>query len=171
MEQEQNQSIRDVDVFDLCDYVKLKYAINGQALTNLVINKVLYFIQGWHLAYFKSKLFNDVPQAWVYGPVYSRVYRKFKNVSNIASLDADDLSKLLDDAKLKLNLEEKQQKFLDSVISHYGKKSAFELTSISHDTDPWINARKDLSIVENSMNYIPHQNMLDYFSSRLKSQR
>jgi uncharacterized phage-associated protein len=44
-------------------------------LTHLKIQKMLYFAQGWHLAYFDVPLFEDPIEAWKYGPVVRPVYR------------------------------------------------------------------------------------------------
>lgn len=50
----------------------------GSLLTNLKLQKLLYFIQGWHLALFKKPLFKDDIEAWDYTPIVKNVYNKYK---------------------------------------------------------------------------------------------
>jgi uncharacterized phage-associated protein len=48
--------------------------IDQSELTHLKIQKMLYFVQGWHLAYYDIPLFVDPIEAWKYGPVVTSVY-------------------------------------------------------------------------------------------------
>ena len=42
----------------------------GDPITNLKLQKLLYYIQVWYMVYFEKKLiFDERPQAWVHGPV------------------------------------------------------------------------------------------------------
>jgi len=47
----------------------------GEPITNLKLQKLLYYCQGWHLAYHEKVLFSDPIQAWVHGPAVPNVYR------------------------------------------------------------------------------------------------
>jgi uncharacterized phage-associated protein len=51
-------------------------------LTHLKIQKLLYFAQGWHLAYFDFPLFEDPVEAWKYGPVVTSVYYALRSRKN-----------------------------------------------------------------------------------------
>lgn len=46
----------------------------GEKLTNLKLQKLLYYQQGFHLAVFGIPLFNEDVEAWMYGPVVPDVY-------------------------------------------------------------------------------------------------
>ena len=50
----------------------------GDLMTNLRLQKLLYFAQGWHLARFGRPLFDASIEAWPYGPVVPEVYRAYK---------------------------------------------------------------------------------------------
>ena len=50
----------------------------GDMMTNLRLQKLLYFAQGWHLARFGRPLFDASIEAWPYGPVVPEVYRAYK---------------------------------------------------------------------------------------------
>jgi uncharacterized phage-associated protein len=40
---------------------------------------MLYYAQGWHLAFFDFPLFEDNIYAWKYGPVIHSVYHNYKH--------------------------------------------------------------------------------------------
>ena len=49
-----------------------------EGITNLKLQKVLYFVQAYYLAKLNRPLFPDNIEAWEYGPVIPSVYRKYK---------------------------------------------------------------------------------------------
>lgn len=50
----------------------------GDMMTHLRLQKLLYFAQGWHLARYGKPLFDDEIEAWQYGPVVPTVYDTYK---------------------------------------------------------------------------------------------
>lgn len=50
----------------------------GDLMTNLRLQKLLYFAQGWHLARYGKPLFEEEIEAWPYGPVVPEVYNAYK---------------------------------------------------------------------------------------------
>src|SRR6478735_8493369 len=48
-------------------------------LSNLKLQKLLYYAQGWHLALRGEPLFREDLQAWSHGPVVPSVYRAFRD--------------------------------------------------------------------------------------------
>jgi uncharacterized phage-associated protein len=57
----------------------LQLATNSddELLTNLKLQKMLYYQQGFHLARFETPLFEEEMEAWMYGPVVPFVYNQF----------------------------------------------------------------------------------------------
>lgn len=49
----------------------------GERLTNLKLQKLLYYQQGYHLAAFGTPLFSEDVESWMYGPVVPSVYDVF----------------------------------------------------------------------------------------------
>lgn len=47
-------------------------------MTNMRINKLMYFAQGWSLARYNKPLFKAEIQAWDYGPVVPPIYHRLK---------------------------------------------------------------------------------------------
>ena len=51
---------------------------DGDLITNLKMQKLLYYAQAWHLVYFKKPLFCDSIKAWSFGPIATDAYYAFK---------------------------------------------------------------------------------------------
>ncbi len=50
----------------------LSHAANsgeGELMSNMKLQKMLYYQQGFHIAYFNTPLFDEDIEAWMYGPV------------------------------------------------------------------------------------------------------
>jgi uncharacterized phage-associated protein len=62
---------------------------------------------------------------------------------------------------------ENTAEFLNGLLDHYGSKSAFELELLTHNQDPWINARKGLGPIERSARQIELIDISNYFKSQL----
>lgn len=52
---------------------------SSELLSNMKLQKLLYYQQGFHLAYFGTPLFNEDIVAWQYGPVVPEVYEAYKS--------------------------------------------------------------------------------------------
>jgi len=55
-------------------------SLSGESdfISNLKLQKLLYYAQGIHLALYGKPLFNDPIEAWQYGPVVDSVYQTYK---------------------------------------------------------------------------------------------
>ena len=100
-------------------------------LTNLKLQKVLFYAQGLYLAENGKPLFEDDILAWRYGPVIQEVYDTYK------SFGAYQLSEFEISAPYKLSNEHKL--FLDKIWTEIGSKyTAAYLVNKTHITDgPW----------------------------------
>ena len=50
----------------------------GDSISNLKLQKLLYYAQGAHLALRDEPLFGEPIEAWTHGPVVPSVYRQYK---------------------------------------------------------------------------------------------
>jgi uncharacterized phage-associated protein len=164
-----------VDVIDLSSFL-INYSIKNEIeLNHLKLQKLLYYIQAWHLVYFeKQNIFDDLPEAWVNGPVYRRVYDEFKNWRMYDEFCIkDECKNKFDDyftqSKEKLELTEEQWKYLDSILTHYSTMSHERLVYLTHLEDPWNNARKGIEPFTYSNQIISEEDMFNYYSKLLKN--
>src|SRR3954447_8990596 len=59
-------------------FVGRALAESERYLTNMALQKVLYFADGEYIAKERRRLFDDRIEAWEYGPVVPTVYHEFK---------------------------------------------------------------------------------------------
>lgn len=92
------------------------------ALTNLTLNKLVYYAQVEAIRENGLPLFDDRIEAWQYGPVEPAVYHEFKKYgrSRISSVSG------------RVKADARSIAIVDRVAATYGKMSAFELVSFSH---------------------------------------
>lgn len=157
-----------VKVLDLADFLVCYFNKQGIPLSNLKLQKVLYYIQAWHLVYFEGNpLFEEQPEAWVNGPVYRDVYQHYKGYGDQPIKPEDCSEENFLTTKASLGLTEKQEEFLEEVIKKYGFMEPFKLVYLTHAEKPWNNARKDVGPFDYSDNIISHQSMKEYYEARL----
>lgn len=104
---------------------------NAEYITNLKLNKLMYFADAWSLILFDRPLFNEPILAWKYGPVVPSIYHKYKSMGKkpIMHVDNDFNLSLLSDDELQL---------ISSVMAQYGKFSAEGLVDLTHAPGaPW----------------------------------
>ena len=76
------KSISSIDSGLLADYVLSTHG----PMSHLKLQKLLYLIEGYHLAYFTESLIDDEFQAWTHGPVSRKVYDSLKDKSAMSLL-------------------------------------------------------------------------------------
>jgi uncharacterized phage-associated protein len=102
-------------------------------LSNLKLQKMLYYAQGHYLAEHHQPLFSDKIQAWSHGPVVPAVYHEFKDCgSSTIALDDDDPFAWDD-------VDPATTDFLSRVWNTYGGYSAGRLRNMTHEEPPWRN--------------------------------
>lgn len=93
------------------------------------LQKLLYFSQGWALAWRGRGLFSGEFEAWVGGPVDGDVWRanQERRLPTVVTMDDDD------------------RIVVDAVVGYYGHLSGREMSDLTHaDGTPWSVIRADL---------------------------
>lgn len=129
----------------------------GDPLSNLKLQKLLYYAQAWHLAIFDNPLFGEEIEAWVHGPVVVSEYHRFKGWAWQPIMDNPAIPKLEDSVKA----------HLQEVLEAYGSKNAYELEQLTHSEAPWKNARKGIPEDEPSHEIISHDEMRKFYRARM----
>ena len=119
----------------------------GDLMTDLKLQKMLYFAQCWHLVRYNEPIFLSVIEAWDHGPVVPEIYSEYKKFGRnpIPALPVDY------DAFTDHELET-----IMDVFAYYGRYSASGLREMSHQYDsPWANVYipgiKHVEITQESM--------------------
>ncbi|ARV08258.1 hypothetical protein BTO05_00870 [Winogradskyella sp. PC-19] len=158
----------------LVKFIILYCQNKGMSISPLKLQKLLYYIQVWNIIKFdKYTLFDELPEAWVNGPVYRSVYNTFKdkffrNDNFKYNFDEVKLSEEISQKLKELSLSEDQQKLLFAVLDSYGVMSDEKLVFLTHKESPWNEAREGLSPIERSTNTITVDSIYNYYTARLK---
>ena len=100
---------------------------HGDTISNLKLQKMLYYQQGFHLAYFGTPLFDEDIVAWQYGPVVPSVYKEYKSFeSNSISTSEEGIS-----------LSDDEEELFNNVYEEYNQFSAVALMKMTHEESPW----------------------------------
>ena len=115
---------------------------NGEGISNLKLQKLLFYIQKTYYSVHKKPLFEDKIEAWQHGPVINDVYHHFKKY-NSSLIDIINLS---NEIRADCELDYEAAKVADFIQEKFWKYSAWYLRDISHEDKAWID------------NYIPSCN-------------
>ena len=111
-----------------------KYTINrcidlDRPITNLQLQKILYYIQGEYMKFNNGNLlFQDVIIATKYGAMIPNVYYKFNQYSS---------SNIYDTQEINITIESNVKKIIDPVIINKSKLSSWKLVEDNHNELPW----------------------------------
>ncbi len=102
-------------------------------MTNMKVQKLLYYSQSLHLAMFDEPLFDDEIQAWRYGPVCPPAYRFYSDfeANQLPIPSQDYLLEIPDDKK----------DLLEEIWEYFGGYHAYGLSAMTHEEFPWRKAR------------------------------
>ncbi|MEJ1391694.1 MAG: DUF4065 domain-containing protein [Candidatus Sedimenticola sp. (ex Thyasira tokunagai)] len=124
----------------------------GDLLSNLKLQKLVYYAQGFSLAMNDKPLFEEPIKAWQHGPVCAELYHEFKEYGGGAIPPVQvDLSAYDDDT----------QELLNEVNKIFGQFSAWKLRNLTHEEPTWLNA------YEKPDDTITQKAMKDYFKTQL----
>lgn len=108
---------------------------NDRPVSNLRLQKLLYFVQINFLAALGEPCFTDRMEAWDFGPVIPSVYRTYKRFGSMAIQQND-----FDYAD---EIEPWDQSIINDMLDVCAAKSTSELVRLSHSQEPWQNARSN----------------------------
>lgn len=97
-------------------------------ISNLKLQKLLYYAQGIHLALYGKALFAEPITAWQYGPVVEPVYQIYKSHGSEA---------IQDFANPEENFTGAEETTLQFVQEAFGQFSAWKLADMTHAEAPW----------------------------------
>lgn len=123
----------------------------GDNITNLKLQKLIYYAQGFYLAWREEPLFSDPIEAWAHGPVVRPLYIQYQRygAGPIPTPEEFDLT----------SIDEQTRELLEEVYQVYGQYSAWGLRNLTHEEPPWKDTARNC--------VIPVEAMRRYFESTL----
>ncbi len=146
---------------ELADYFIALSNETHELISNLKLQKLVYYTQAWFLAILKKPLFDATFKAWVHGPVIPQLYHDYKEFSWLPiqkSIGEDHIK------KFKNKLDEEETRLLDAITDEYFGVSAYDLESMTHNETPWKKARFGLADDDTSSPVIENKCMEAYYS-------
>ena len=131
-------------------------------ITNLKLQKLLYYAQVWSLAINKKRLFEGDFEAWVHGPVLVALYNDYKD-NRANPIRRDDLGEGKF-SEILLSFDSTTQALLKDVTDNYFGLTAYELERRTHQEEPWRKARKGLEPDEPSSEKIDDVSIIEFYS-------
>ena len=105
-------------------------------ITPLALQKALYYIQGFHFAFYRTFLFPEDCQAWTHGPVYRDIYFRYRDYR----FDPIEKTTTFDTSVFSAS----EKAICDSVINNLCCYSGKILERFTHNEAPWLTTRGDL---------------------------
>lgn len=145
------------DVLDICRYI-----INYSEISNLKLQKLLYFIQAQFLNEYKKPCFKDELLAWNFGPVVLRAYNQYSCYGALSIPSSNTYLEytpdVLWDVKRKTFdkniIKKKHRKIIEMVVDIFENYSNAELTELILHQKPYVDAYNSNGIITlNSLFY------------------
>ena len=137
--------------FDVAYYMlALDSHKDGEGLTNLKLQKLCYYSQGFYLAIYDQPIFDEDIQAWAHGPVIPEIYHRFK-VFGSSVINPDPYT---------INLSADKFSLIEEVYEVFGQYSAWKLRNMTHEEPTWKSHEMYAGV-------IPKPEMQEYFKTRI----
>jgi uncharacterized phage-associated protein len=133
--------------FDIANYFLFRAQAateeDQELISNLKLQKLVYYAQGLHLAVYDEPLFMEAIEAWTYGPVIPSLYHYYKEHGSNGIYADEDFDPF--------SIDQDTREFLDDIYEVFGQYSAVRLMKLAHSDQCWIDAGIGNVITQNAM--------------------
>jgi uncharacterized phage-associated protein len=125
----------------------------GTRINNAQLQRLLYYVQAWHLAGRDQPMFPEKFQAWIYGPAIPHVYWTY-DVHGWQPLPVPEKMPVLSDC---------DAAFIRGIADDYIALDEWELEARACNEAPWLNARRGTPRVDPSTAEISEEDMRAFY--------
>lgn len=120
---------------DISTHVIYQHWKNGIPITNLKLQKILYYVQGYVSKFCNEPAFPEPIYNWPYGPVVPEAYYAYNEnrAMPIPEPDSQDIMQ----AESRLGRDKATQSVMDQVINVTYRYTSSMLVGMTHNEDPW----------------------------------
>lgn len=129
---------------------------SGELISNLKLQKLVYYAQGFHLVFYDTPLFSERIEAWTYGPVVPDLYHEYKSHGPCSIPPPSDFDISIYD--------ENTKNLLNEVYKVFAQFSGWKLHEMTHQEPPWKNAYE-----RGAGSIINHQSLKEYFKTLIEN--
>ena len=135
----------------VADYI-IRYSIEKNfSVSNLKLQKILYFVQAEFLVSKDEPCFDDVIEAWDFGPVVESVYNEYAvHGGNLIFSPSESTSGY--------HIKHNDRELIDGILEKVKKCSTSYLAGIIFHQTPWLKGRARLNRI------ITNESLKDFFS-------
>lgn len=158
-ESEVEKKVTKVTVHDVAMYFLTRVHSEeefGSVITHLKLQKLCYYAQAWHMVFADNPMFEERFEAWAHGPVSPDLWHTYK-VNEWHPIPAP-----LDFDVTSFNC--KQLETLDEVWDAYAKFDPKYLERLTHQEEPWLNARGNCAEGDSCDREITTDAMKEFYS-------
>ncbi len=148
---------------DVAKYFLYRSTVDGDLITPLKMQKLVYLAYVKTLVERRKKLFKERIEAWPMGPVVRQLYEELQKYGSSPIEEGYIDVKSVEELEGKFPKDIKQT--IDGAYEKFITKSAFELVSLVHEDEAWKKARHNLAPDEPSNNEILDEDIIAGHSS------
>lgn len=159
-----------VDPRALANFILDKFGERNLPVTNLSLQKYMYFCHGWSLGYFSRPLIDREFEAWQFGPVCRLVYSQFSNARrNPITTRAHLMTPTGATTRaVPYGFSTAMSGFLLHVLEEYRFFKPFQLSDMTHSVgSPWWTVRTGDEFERLGQSKIPDSLILEWFENSL----
>lgn len=131
-------------------------------MTAMKLQKLCYYAYGYHLGWEGRRLFPEHFEAWANGPVSPYLYGRHRGRFQLNQGDIAGNVGALDDG---------ERESIDIVVTNLGKLSAHDLSTMTHNEMPWVNARHRANVgpLDRSSEQLDEEEIYVFFDALVSS--
>lgn len=138
------------NVLTISDYILRRCSDEGYTVSNLKLQKLLYFVQAEFLVTTGKPCFREKIVAWDFGPVIPEVYRKFC-IFGSAHIPVSAVANPI--------LSKETKELIDGIVFTCLPFSSSQLVEITQRQTPWLNA-----YIKGYGSEITNESILNFFA-------
>lgn len=139
-------------VHDVAAYILEKQP----SMSTWKLQKLVYYSQAWHLVWEERPLFAERIEAWANGPVAPDLYAKHRGKFEVSGWNRWGKAS---------NVRAGEAKTIDIILNTYGNLTGRQLSHITHNESPWLDARGDIGPTVRSNAEIPRDSMQAFYGA------
>ena len=124
------------NAIEVANYIIEYEHSKDRLISNLKLQKLLYFVQAQFFIEYGEPCFRDKIEAWSFGPVVPDVYHTYKIYGSL------DITKPEDDMNID-NISDEHKETINSVLQTFSDTPVYEMVDITHHQTPWVRAKRN----------------------------
>lgn len=167
-----NKLQRPYRVMDVANHIVKFFSVEERPITNLLLLKILYYLQSYYLVNTKERLFKEDIEKWGYGPVEPIVYGYFKE-NGASPIKQPSPYMVVNNGTItvvdpkKQRLDNTDSSKIDEIALQLHEKfsdNPFKLVEITHAEPMWKN---DESLIVNGYHNLKYtdEEIIQYFEN------